>query len=252
MGKLIDITGQRFGRLTVIKRSTPIGISPIKWRCQCDCGNICDITARNLKSGITQSCGCLHKEQLVQRNSKNSTVHIGNRYGKLVVIKDLGLRKQKSRNKNERWSLCKCDCGNICEVSNNQLQSGTKKSCGCLVSKGELKIEQCLQEHQVHYIKQYSFDDLRTSKGGIPKFDFAVFKNSQLEYLIEFDGKQHFTGMNKGIWSHTETLEVIQKRDEQKNQYCLDRGIILKRIPYTDFSSFTYEDLISDKYNIIK
>lgn len=250
MGKFIDITGQRFGKLTVIERSTPIGISPIRWKCQCDCGNTCETIAPRLKSGETQSCGCLHKEQLAQRNSKHSTVQVGNRYGKLVIIKDLGLRKQKSRNKNERWSLCKCDCGNTCEASNNQLQSGMKKSCGCLISKGELYIEQCLQQHQVQYIKQYSFDDLRTDKGGIPKFDFAIFRNSQLEYLIEFDGKQHFTGMDRGVWSQTETLEEIQRRDKQKNQYCLDKGITLKRIPYTALSSLTYKDIANDKYKI--
>lgn len=250
MGKFIDITGQRFGRLTVIERSTPIGVSPIKWKCQCDCGKICETVAPRLKSGQTQSCGCLHKEQLAQRNSSQSTIKIGNRYGKLVVIKDLGLRKQKSRNKNERWSLCQCDCGNICEASNNQLQSGIKKSCGCLISQGEFLIEKCLQENQVYYIKQYSFKDLRTEKNGILKFDFAVFEDAKLLYLIEFDGRQHFEGMDKGVWSHGSSLEDIQYRDKLKNDYCIRNNIVLKRIPYTDMKSFTYEDIISDKYNL--
>lgn len=56
--------------------------------------------------------------------------------------------------------------------------------------------------------------------------------------------------MQGGIWSHTETLEVIKKRDEAKNNYCKNKGIPLVRIPYTVLKSFTLEDLMSDKYLI--
>ena len=56
--KAEDITGQRFGRLTVMKR---VGTADRKaiWRCRCDCGKKTDVRSSDLKSGNTKSCGCL-------------------------------------------------------------------------------------------------------------------------------------------------------------------------------------------------
>ena len=53
---------------------------------------------------------------------------MGNRYGKLIVIEDEGIIKNR-----HRW-LCKCDCGNTKSIVGSQLTSGRTKSCGCLVS----------------------------------------------------------------------------------------------------------------------
>ena len=56
--KAEDLTGQRFGRLTVMKR---VGTADRKaiWRCRCDCGKKTDVRSSDLKSGNTKSCGCL-------------------------------------------------------------------------------------------------------------------------------------------------------------------------------------------------
>lgn len=67
MGALIDLTGQRFERLIVIERvGTQRGSS--LWLCKCECGNTVEVNARSLTSGNTKSCGCIHKEQLANRN----------------------------------------------------------------------------------------------------------------------------------------------------------------------------------------
>lgn len=59
--KIIDLTGQKFGRLTVIKRvENKDGYSV--WLCRCDCGNERKIKGDNLRSGSTKSCGCLKAE----------------------------------------------------------------------------------------------------------------------------------------------------------------------------------------------
>ena len=63
MGKFVDLTGQRFGRLVVIKLSTPKGTKHHKWLCKCDCGNECVVLGHNLVGGHTKSCGCLRKEK---------------------------------------------------------------------------------------------------------------------------------------------------------------------------------------------
>lgn len=62
--KCKDLTGMRFGRLTVIEfagykttRCLRIG----QWKCKCDCGNICIVCANNLTSGNTRSCGCIRR-----------------------------------------------------------------------------------------------------------------------------------------------------------------------------------------------
>lgn len=72
MGKLIDLTGQRFGRLTVIERGedyvTPYNYvtgdtyREVRWKCQCDCGNVVEVTSKALRYGNTKSCGCLRRE----------------------------------------------------------------------------------------------------------------------------------------------------------------------------------------------
>lgn len=63
--KFIDLTGQKFGRLTVIKQSESIqdgGRPRICWLCRCECGNEVIVRANKLKTKHTRSCGCLHKE----------------------------------------------------------------------------------------------------------------------------------------------------------------------------------------------
>lgn len=64
MGKPIDIVGQKFGRLTVIEKAGANRHGKLMWICRCDCGNVTPpIPSGTLKSGHTQSCGCLHKER---------------------------------------------------------------------------------------------------------------------------------------------------------------------------------------------
>ena len=60
------MTGQRFGRLTVVKPSL---LDPIKWVCQCDCGKTKEINTYSLRHGRTQSCGCLHAENCRARST---------------------------------------------------------------------------------------------------------------------------------------------------------------------------------------
>ena len=68
MGKVRDLTGQRFGRLTVLEQGKdkhrPNGKRVVTWECVCDCGNKTNVSAGHLTSGHTWSCGCAHKEQM--------------------------------------------------------------------------------------------------------------------------------------------------------------------------------------------
>ena len=68
--KCIDLTGQKFGRLTVIKRAMDKKYSIPYWVCQCECGNTKIIRGSSLKSGATQSCGCFNKEKTSEAMKK--------------------------------------------------------------------------------------------------------------------------------------------------------------------------------------
>ena len=120
-----DLTGKRFGRLLVMSYTESDTGGNSIWRCQCDCGNIVEVYRNNLIRELTKSCGCLAKE-VTSRNRKRNLV--GQRYGKLLVVKSLTKRSGTS----VVWQ-CLCDCGNVADVSSNNLQSGQTKSCGCLL-----------------------------------------------------------------------------------------------------------------------
>lgn len=64
--KAIDLTGQRFGKLTVIEKNGKKG-KDSAWLCICKCGNKCVVSTTNLKNGHSSSCGCLRKENIRQR-----------------------------------------------------------------------------------------------------------------------------------------------------------------------------------------
>lgn len=122
MAKAIDLTGQRFGRLTVVSR-TENKSGRTCWHCRCDCGNEKDILAINLTRGFTKSCGCLHNEELGERKLIDLT---GKKFGRLLV-----LERAENRGKQVYWK-CRCECGNTKEINGAKLKNGHTKSCGCL------------------------------------------------------------------------------------------------------------------------
>lgn len=68
--KLIDLTGQHFGRLTVINRAPSLN-GATRWNCRCDCGVEKVIRASELRSGSTLSCGCYDREMSSLKNTKH-------------------------------------------------------------------------------------------------------------------------------------------------------------------------------------
>lgn len=91
MGKYEDLTGQRFGKLTVLCRAKEDKIKPsgerrIKWHCKCDCGNECDVRAEFLKNHHTRSCGCQRGKR--QKRLPNEYIDKGDFY---ILVIDGGL-----------------------------------------------------------------------------------------------------------------------------------------------------------------
>ena len=106
MSKIIDLTGQRFGKYLVLERDNtkPKGKTcKVYWVCQCNCGNIKSVRADHLKSGKTLSCGCEHKRIV----SENTTIDLtGQRFGLLTVLKKVN-NPRKNNDRSAYW-LCKC------------------------------------------------------------------------------------------------------------------------------------------------
>lgn len=69
--RMIDLTGQRFGRLTVIEYAGQSKQKTAMWKCQCDCGNTVTVRSICLRKGDTQSCGCYAVEQVKKANTKH-------------------------------------------------------------------------------------------------------------------------------------------------------------------------------------
>ena len=128
MGKFIDLTGNQYGLLTVIKRGKNIG-KATAWLCQCNCGNpeLVLIRGDHLKNGATKSCGCLHRASFSEIGKKNKNNLLGQRFGRLVILEE----EKERRYNNVVWK-CQCDCGNIVKIPSSKLTSGHTQSCGCL------------------------------------------------------------------------------------------------------------------------
>ena len=71
MGKLIDLTGKRFGRWSVIRYIGYNRSNGAIWECECDCGTIKNVIGKHLRNGNSISCGCYHSDEL----SKRLTTH---------------------------------------------------------------------------------------------------------------------------------------------------------------------------------
>lgn len=123
MGKKIELTGLRFGKLTVLSQTEKRADGGcVVWKCRCDCGNITEVSARRLIRGKVRSCGCLSAP--VYKD------YTGKRFGRLTVLEPAG-KVRKNGATITRWK-CLCDCGREVTVAQTELQKGDTQSCGCL------------------------------------------------------------------------------------------------------------------------
>ena len=227
MARYTDITGQKFGRWTVMnitdKRTKN---RTIIWHCKCECGNEKDVDGYTLKSGQSKSCGCLNRELAAERCRATRIDLTGQRFGKLVALFPI-----YSENGGHTLWHCKCDCGNECNIDMGNLRQGFSQSCGCTHSKNEENIIKLLTKNNISFEYQKRFDDLK-----IKEFDFYINN----KYIIEFDGQQHFFFTGYG-WDTKDYYERTHKSDLIKNKYCFNNNIPIIRIPYD--IDYTIDDL---------
>lgn len=76
-----DLTGQKFGRLTVLYMTDTLKGEPSKCCCLCDCGEKIEVLCAAIKSGQTKSCGCYQKEIASKYNSRTNHYDLSGEYG---------------------------------------------------------------------------------------------------------------------------------------------------------------------------
>ena len=116
--RLIDLTGKRFGRLTVLEKGASDKSGTVRWLCECNCGEKRVVRGNSLKAGGTKSCGCLPHPHFIDL--------AGKKFGKLTVIK----RTKNTQSSAAKW-ICRCECGEETIATTSILNSGKKISCGC-------------------------------------------------------------------------------------------------------------------------
>ena len=215
--KLIDETGNKYGSLTVLYKTKDKN-NRTAWMCKCDCGNTKIARGSDLRSGRITTCGkgCPYKAE----RSKIYKDETGNRYGKLVV-----LYRNGTNSSNKPVWHCKCDCGNETDVVGGDLRSGRTMSCGCLKSANEEKIQKILNEMNLSFKREYSFSDLCGIGNKPLRFDFAVFENDKIKFLIEFQGDQHFYPVK--AFGGIDSYNIRKEHDKRKLEYCKDNNIKL-------------------------
>lgn len=101
-------------------------------------------------------------------------------------------------------------------------------------SQGELKIQAWLNKNKIFHLTSVKFSDcVNPETGNIMEFDFYF---PQFKAACEMDGSQH-TEYTKKMWGTPERFEAGKRRDEYKNQYCMNKKIKLLRISYKDWDS---------------
>ena len=130
--KHMDLTGKRFGNLTVIgkdpedytyKNKKGFKLTEWKWICQCDCGNTVSIIQHQLLDGSYVTCGNHKMRDIIDLS--------GRRFGYLTVINRAP--DPISNPTNDSYWYCQCDCGNESPVvvSGKALKNGSIQTCGC-------------------------------------------------------------------------------------------------------------------------
>jgi len=233
MAKYVDLTGNKYGKLFVIKKSEHrVGKQKrVAWDCLCDCGNRRTIATSDLKSGHRKSCGC-----------GNSSIKTNEKYGSLVAVRATDERK----NGGVVWETL-CDCGNTHFVDAGNLSRGNIKSCGCSTSdrakvRGKrfgrlvaLKIADTEKKDRIYWIckcdcgnkttvSANSLSSGRTKSCGCYAIDLVSGENSRF-YNKELSDQDRLK--NNRYVSSKENVRLWRKQVYEKNDYtCQTCGVV--------------------------
>lgn len=191
------------------------------------CGMEFKTTPNNFKK--TLSCPhCSYKKRA--ENRKHSLEYVSE-FISITTNAEYEFVDTDYKNTSTKFKVKHIDCGNTFDVNFGNFSMGSRCPF-CFNSKGEKSIKDILLLRNIEFETQYEFKDLIGIGGRKLRFDFAIFQNGILLYLLEYDGKFHF---EKVHLNHDFERQLIH--DSFKNEYCIKNNIKLIRIPYWEFNN---------------
>ena len=199
-----DLTGQRFGRLTVLQKTDERISNRVVWLCRCDCGKTVKVTSSHLLRGQTTSCGC-------SRKGVNLIDLSGKRFGRLTVLYPTDKRSGNS----VIWH-CRCDCGNDADVSSVN-RKGQTTSCGCFsaeVHRESIFSAKAKRKSDHVYgtdVKLLMHPPIATNTSGTPGVTYDKSVRTWKAY-ITFRGHRYYLGSSVDKEIAVEIREEAEKR----------------------------------------
>lgn len=200
-----------------------------------ECGTEWDVNPNNFLQRRSYCPKCSRDNNIKRLKSKTKT------HEKFIEeVEGLGLGEYEVISKyiksQEPIILKHKACGNEWETKPDWFLMGNRcPKCNTHTnSKGVQKIKRLLDENKVKYIVEYKIKECKRIRP-LP-FDFAIFEEGQLKYLIEYDGIQHFKPKSFGSEKNKDkNFKLLKESEEIKNKFCVENNIKLIRIPYFEF-----------------
>ena len=191
MAKAINLTGMKFGRLTVIKRVENRGRNAC-WLCECDCGNTYVGRADHLKNGNTKSCGCLNSEVSSKRMKKLNVEQWQNEDFKEMQREKM--RKQFTGNKNPNYR------GNITPIAKHlrERQKNWFNDCKQQTNYKCQLTNRNSRELHTHHLLSFNIivDQAHKEYNIIVKETVSEYTNKELELLENYVDTWHKNNNN--------------------------------------------------------
>ena len=222
-GRIVNETGNKYGKLTVLHRAPKPESYKSKgawWACQCECGNTKDVKGAQLRKGEILSCGCYNPRL------KDET---GNVYGMLTVLE---LDREHKPRGYGFW-LCQCECGNQKVISGSHLRQGQSRSCGCY-KYNQLKGDDSAK-HAV-YSQYKSAAKRRGYAFNLSRFEFVEFLEKDCFYCGASPSMTHDNGYQyNGIDRMNNTIGYIP---ENCASCCRDCNIAKHTMSVKEFTTW--------------
>ena len=202
MTKINELSGQRFGMLTVLSRAGNDRHGKALWLCRCDCGAEKNILGANLLRGHSKSCGCTRQNDLTGR-------HIG----RLTVLERTELTSPRGNRRTSLWK-CICDCGETVYRPTDKLTGGDL--CMCESCAARYAAER--MRENAGYVDGTQISRIRSGK--------LISTNSSGVRGVYYDRRTHkwrarlkFKGklMNFGSYSNFE--DAVKARRQAEDEY---------------------------------
>lgn len=186
-----------------------------------------------LRGGGCPKCGIEKRslsKELVEKEFKDN-LNLNETLNKVYQEKDI-------KGHNIWWAELNCSKHGNFDIRRDNYRAG--QGCPrCKASKGENKIREWLNNHNVCFKEQYKFTDCMNIN--LLPFDFYI---PSLNLVIEYQGEQHYHSID--FFGGSKRLEDQQKRDNIKREYCKNNNIRLLEIPYTEYDNI--EDILNKNY----